>query len=103
VQRASVAVAGASIWGTFVVNVSGAFLIGLLVGLGEQRFELSPMLRTTLAVGFLSAYTTFSTLMIDSVERSEAGAHLSALTNIGGSVMLGLAVTYLGLALGRSL
>ena len=89
--------------GTLAVNLSGAFLLGLFLALTEERFVLSGHWRTVGAVGFLGAYTTFSTLMFESVDRLETGDILTAITNLGGSVLLGLVVTYLGLAAGRSL
>ena len=48
-------------WGTFVVNVSGSFLLGLLVTLLGERFAVAPWVRASLTIGFLGAYTTFST------------------------------------------
>lgn len=47
--------------GTFVINVSGSFLIGLIMSLFTERFMVNPQWRLFLAVGFLGAYTTFST------------------------------------------
>ena len=84
------------------MNLSGAFLLGLFLGLTEERFLTNGPWRTVGAAGFLGAYTTFSTLMFDSVQRFQAGDSAAALANIGASVVLGLAVTFAGLALGRS-
>jgi len=47
--------------GTFVVNISGSFLIGLLMSFFTEKFMVSPQVRLFLVVGFLGAYTTFST------------------------------------------
>jgi CrcB protein len=92
-----------TILGTLLVNLSGAFLLGLFLALTEERYLVSGPWRTVGAVGFLGAYTTFSTLMFESVDRLETGDILTATANLGGSVFLGLIATYSGLALGRSL
>ena len=89
--------------GTFVVNLSGAFALGLLIGLGQHHLGLAFLWRTVLGVGFLGAYTTFSTLMLDSVIRFEGDQIGLGLLNLGGSVALGLVATYVGLTLGRAL
>jgi len=93
---------GQNLWGTFIVNVTGALLLGLLVGLTEVRTSLDPVLRTGLAVGVLGGYTTFSTLMYESVREIENRAIWHSALNLGGSVAVGLAAVAVGLALGRS-
>ena len=57
---------GAFPWGTLVVNVSGTFLLGLVFTLLTERLAVDPWLRTSVTVGFLGAYTTFSTLALES-------------------------------------
>src|SRR5262249_27227600 len=59
-------------WGIFVVNVSGAFLIGFMVEFLEPRFEAS-WVRAAVVTGFLGAYTTFSTLSLDTYRLLEEG------------------------------
>src|SRR4051794_31595105 len=49
-------------WGTFVVNVTGAFLVGLVFTALAERTTVEPWVRSSLTIGFLGAYTTFSTL-----------------------------------------
>jgi CrcB protein len=97
------AVGRPTLWATFTVNVTGAFLLGLLIAVSEGRWSVSPLTRTTLAVGFLGAYTTFSTLMFESVDRIETGDYLAAAVNVAGSVVAGLLACYAGLSLGRAL
>jgi len=92
-----------TVLGTFAVNLSGAFVLGVVLGATEERFILSGLWRTALAVGFLGSYTTFSTLMFESVDRLESGDILTAAANLAGSVLLGLLATYAGLALGRAM
>ena len=94
---------GSVMLGTFVINISGAFLLGLLVAIVEGRFDVPANTRVVLGVGFLGAYTTFSTLMFDSVDRLEKAAYLTAGANLLGSVACGLVAVYAGLSLGRAL
>ena len=94
---------GPTVLGTFLVNVSGALVLGLFLGLTEERFMAPALARTAVAIGFLGAYTTFSTLMFESVDLAESGSIATAMLNIGGSVAAGLAAVYAGLTLGRSL
>ena len=91
-----------SVLGTLFVNLSGALLLGLLVGLSEERLELPTFWRTAGAVGFLGSFTTFSTLMFESVDRLEHGDVLHVLAYLAASLVLGLALAYGGLVLGRS-
>jgi CrcB protein len=94
---------GAFPLGILVVNVSGALVVGLLGGWIVDRGVLPADLRIPLMVGFLGAYTTFSTLMLDSWRLVEDGLPLLALGNLVGSVVLGLVAVVAGLWLGRSL
>ncbi len=96
-------VLGPTVLGTFVVNVSGAFFLGIFVALTEERYLVSSLTRTVVAIGFFGAYTTFSTLMFESVDRLESGELLAAMSNVIGSVGSGLIAMYAGLTLGRIL
>ncbi|MCW5890774.1 MAG: fluoride efflux transporter CrcB [bacterium] len=89
-------------YGTFVVNVSGCFLIGLLVGAIEARV-LSPAVRPLVITGFLGAYTTFSTFGIETVTLAGEGSLLLASVYVAASIVVGIAATVLGLGLGRAL
>jgi len=95
--------AGAFPWGTFVINLSGSLLLGLLFALTIERGVLPPSIRAPLMIGFLGAYTTFSTLMVESWRLWEGGALGLALANAFGSVVLGLAAVFVGLTIGRTL
>ena len=90
-------------WGTFVVNVSGAFVLGLIFTLLTERWTADPWLRSTLTIGFLGAYTTFSTLTFESYRLLEDGAVGLAFANLLGSCAAGLGAVYLGVVLGRVL
>jgi CrcB protein len=90
-------------WGTFVVNISGAFLLGLLFTLLTERFVVAPWLRSAITIGFLGAYTTFSTLTLETFRLFEDGSYLAAAFNILGSVVVGLVAVFAGVVLGRVL
>lgn len=89
-------------YGTFVVNVSGCFLIGVLVGAIEARV-LSPAVRPLAITGFLGAYTTFSTFGLETVTLAGEGSLLLPVVYVAASVVAGVAATALGLLLGRAL
>ena len=88
-------------WGTFLVNISGAFVIGVLFSVLRHREWGSHTLHSGLIVGFLGAYTTFSTLMIDSYTLSEHREVALAAANVLGSCAAGLVAVYLGVLAGR--
>jgi CrcB protein len=94
---------GAFPWGTFVVNASGSFALGLLFALAIERSVLPPDIRGPLMIGFLGAYTTFSTLMLESWRLAEDGAMALALANVVGSSVIGIVAVLVGLTLGRLL
>jgi fluoride exporter len=95
--------AGAFPWGTFVVNVSGSFLLGVVVTVMGERLAVAPWLRATLAIGFLGAYTTFSTLSLESYRLLETRSYALAGANLLGSVTAGVLALYGGVVLGRAL
>ena len=85
-------------WGTFVINISGSFLLGLITGAAlYHSFPSTP--RIILGTGFCGAYTTFSTWTFETVRLLEEGAGREALLNGVGSVVIGLGAAGLGLAL----
>lgn len=90
-------------WGTFVVNISGCFVLGLLVAMFAHRFVVHPDLRVALTVGFLGAYTTFSTFALETFEFGETRALGLGFLNVAVSVVAGLVAVWLGAALGRSI
>lgn len=90
-------------WGTLVINATGSFALGLLFALTAERGLLTEELRLPLGVGFLGAYTTFSTFALESLRLAENGSWALAFTNIAGSVVLGLAAVLLGIAAGRAI
>jgi len=95
--------AGAFPWGTLVVNLSGSFVLGLLFAMATERAILPADIRAPVMIGFIGAYTTFSTFMLESWLLIENGSYLPAIANLGGSVLLGLAAVLAGLTLGRAI
>jgi len=89
-------------WGIFVVNVTGAFLIGFAVEALEPRFEDATWVRTAVVTGFLGAYTTFSTFSLDTYRLLDAGYVGTAIANSLGTLAAGLLAVWLGLKLGRA-
>jgi CrcB protein len=90
-------------YGTLVINLSGSFVLGLLAALTMDRALLPAEIRGPLMIGFLGAYTTFSTLMLESWRLLEGGQAVLALVNAAGSVAIGLVAVGAGLLLGRAL
>lgn len=90
-------------FGTLVVNLTGAFILGLLFAWATERDVLPAAIRAPVMIGFIGAYTTFSTWMLESWRLVEDGAWQLAALNIAGSVALGLVAVVAGLAVGRAL
>lgn len=86
-------------WGTFLVNVSGSFLLGLLTGLSLNN-HLSSLAKSLLGTGFCGAFTTFSTFTFETVRLLEVGQIFEALLNGVVSLALGLSGAAIGLAIG---
>lgn len=90
-------------WGTFVVNLTGSLMLGVLAALVIDRAALPAGLRGPVLIGFIGAYTTFSTFMLESWRLVEAGSYGMAMLNLVGSVTLGLSAVFVGLVIGRSI
>jgi len=87
--------------GTMAINVSGSFLIGLLMTLLTERFEPGTNLRPLLVIGFLGGYTTFSSFEWETYSAIREGGFWIGLANIIGSVTLGYAAVWVGAMMGR--
>jgi CrcB protein len=94
-----------TVLGTFLVNVTGSFLLGLFITLVLERSPLSVNARLVLmiAVGLLGSYTTFSTFSFESIRLIESGYVLRAGGSILGNVVVSLGAAYLGILLGRAI
>jgi CrcB protein len=85
--------------GTLVVNVSGSFLIGVLMILLTERIQPHPNWRLFLVVGVLGGYTTFSSFEYETYQAVRGGAPWIGLLNVVGSVVLGYIAVWIGAAL----
>ncbi len=82
--------------GTFVINITGSFLIGLLMTLLTEKFAPHPNWRLLLVIGFLGGYTTFSSFEYETFQSVRGGGHWLALGYVVSSVILGYAGVWLG-------
>ena len=90
-------------YGTFIANISGSFLLGVTIAILHDRGLLASPQRHFFVVGFLGAYTTFSTFAYESMQLFQNGAVLLGVLNIVGSVLFGLLAVGCGFWLGRLL
>jgi len=88
--------------GTMVVNVTGCFLIGLIMTLLTERLQPHPYWRLALVVGFLGGYTTFSSFEWETFSSVREAGFWIGLGNVVGSVALGYAAVWLGALLARA-
>ena len=94
--------AGVFPWGTFVVNITGSFLLGLVDG--AALYHAFPNTeKVWLGTGFCGAYTTFSTYTFETVRLLEEGAIPDALRNAVGSLLAGALAAAMGLAIAAAL
>ena len=87
-------------WGTFVVNVTGCFVMGVAATVLTERV-VSANLQFLIPVGFIGAYTTFSTFELETFRAVSDGAWTIAGLNVVGSAAAGYASLWLGVALAR--
>jgi CrcB protein len=87
--------------GTLVINLSGSLLLGWFLTLIDERVVVPDTVRLAVAVGFVGAYTTFSTFAYESNSLLQDGSQLKAVVNVLGSVLLGLLAVRLGIWLAR--
>jgi fluoride exporter len=88
-------------YGTLIINVSGCFVIGLFLTAITGRFAPPPELRLFFAVGFLGAYTTFSTFSFETLALLQSGSYLLAMANLVGSLALGMLAVTAGVFVAR--
>lgn len=88
-------------WGTVAANLCGCLLFGILWAMGSERMLISPELRTILLVGFLGAFTTFSTFAAETGRMMADSEWLLACANLAFQNVAGLLMFFAGLSLGR--
>jgi len=89
--------------GTFLVNVAGSFVIGIIYALAEKGNLMNPEWRIFLAIGICGGFTTFSTFAMDNLNLMKDNSLWQLLLYTGGSLFLGIAAVYLGIVLTRYL
>ena len=90
-------------YGTLIINLSGSLVLGFFISLVTDRFLVDPRWRLLVAIGFLGAYTTFSTYTYESVNLILSGQVWVGLLDLFGSSILGAAAVTAGILLGRAL
>ena len=89
-------------YGTLIVNLLGCFLMGFLASVSHERL-LTPAVRLLLVVGFLGAFTTFSSFILESSQLIKQGQSVLAFLNVLLSVALGFVVFYIGVLLAEQM
>ena len=79
-----------NIVGTFIVNISGSFILGILISISTYKLNFSNGVRDAITIGFIGSYTTFSTLTVTSLTLWQSGQYGKASINIIFSVIFGL-------------
>ena len=92
---------GAFPWGTFIANIAGSFIIGMVFALAEKGNLMSSEWRLFLAVGICGGFTTFSSFAYNNLNMLKEQAYGQLLLNVGGSLFLGILAVYLGIVLVR--
>lgn len=87
--------------GTLIVNVSGSFFLGFLFSAFLKNLTHNHQLSLLIAYGFIGAYTTFSTFMMDSLKLANTGTVYLSVLNIVASLIFGLFAIYLGSHIGK--
>jgi CrcB protein len=90
-------------YGTLIINLTGSFLLGLVVSMTMEHFIIDPRLRIFIIVGFLGSYTTFSTYAYESIALISLGQWGWGIFNLLGSSLLGALFALLGIWLSKVL
>jgi CrcB protein len=89
--------------GTLIINVTGSFIIGFFLTLVSERINIHPNWRLAISVGFVGAYTTFSTFEYETFKLLETGSGISGFMNVIMSLMLGFLAVWGGIAMARQI
>jgi fluoride exporter len=88
-------------WGTFIINITGSFIIGFFLTLISDQIQISPNWRLAIAVGFVGAYTTFSTFEFEILKLIENNNLHTALLYVTASVLIGFLAVWGGAVTAR--
>jgi len=89
-------------YGTFLINASGSFLIGMVMTILTERTHLSPNWRYLIPIGFIGGYTTFSTFEYETLRAIQDGQFNIGLLNIVLSVLVGFLMVWMGAMVGKA-
>lgn len=103
VNQMAITQLNSSLMGTFIVNISGSFVLGILAGILSSYPNLPEGTRLFMAVGFLGSYTTFSTFSLATIQLLEKGDLFNAFINIISTIIIGLVAAMAGLVIGRTI
>lgn len=90
-------------WGTFIANIAGSFIIGIVFELAQKGNLLSAEWRMFLAVGICGGFTTFSSFAYNNLTMLKEQAYGQFILNVGGSLFFGLLAVYVGMILVRTI
>ena len=90
-------------YGTFVINLTACIIVGFSLTYLGKRLELSPAWRYLIPIGFIGSYSTFSTYEWETLSTIRAGAFALAALYAVGSLLIGLAATWLGTVLAEAI
>jgi CrcB protein len=90
-------------YGTFVINLSGSFLVGFIMSVLTDRTQLNPNWRYFIPIGFIGAYTTFSTFEYETLRAVQDGQMAAGTLNVLLSVTVGFVMVWLGVLAGKAL
>ncbi len=90
-------------WGTFAINVTGAFVLGVVLQLAQTRIGLNPYVRVFVGTGILGGYTTFSAFAFETLALSRDAFSLQSVWYAVGSVVAGVIAAYAGIVVSRAL
>ena len=90
-------------WGTFVANIAGSFIIGMVFALAQKGNLMNAEWRLFLAVGICGGFTTFSSFAYNNLTMLKDGLYGQFIWNVGGSLVLGLLAVYIGMLAVRAI
>jgi fluoride exporter len=90
-------------YGTFIINITGSFLVGLVMTVLSEKINLSPNWRYLIPIGFIGGYTTFSTFEYETLRAIQDGQLTIATLNVVLSVLVGFLMVWTGVIVGKAI
>jgi fluoride exporter len=90
-------------YATFMINISGCFMVGVIMTILTEKTHLGPNWRYLIPIGFIGAYTTFSTFEYETLRALQDGQFTAGLLNVFLSVIIGFAMVWAGVIVGRAI